>query len=143
MKIKNNRALAGIDIVIAVMAITIFSTLIVSMMHSNVMENAKLKKETEAMIYITEIFENIGIENYNNLPVGNYEDITNNSYDESIEKLIPTDIEGKYLVNLVITDQLEGVSDKEDILKKVQITLTYDLVGKRYNCSMERMKIKE
>jgi len=112
-------------------------------MYSNVMENVKLKKETLAMIYITEIFENIGIEDYSNLSVGNYPNITSNSYDNYIERLIPTDLPEDYKVNLLITNQFEGITNNENILKKVQLKLTYEVGNKVFNSSMERMKIKE
>lgn len=143
MKIKQNKGIAGIDMVIAIIAVTIFSTLIISMMYNNVVENVKLKKETLAMIYITEIFENVGIENYTNLTVGDYTDIGANDYAEEIEALIPEEVISDYKVDLIITDELDNVTENEDILKKVQITLTYDVNDKTYTSSMQRMKIKE
>ena len=143
MKTRDDRGLATVDMIIAIIAVMIFSSLIVSMMYSNVMENVKLKKETLAMIYITEIFENIGIENYNNLAVGSYEDITNNTYDIYVEGLIPEDLPEEYKVDMVITNNFEGVKNNEDILKKVELTLTYGVGEKIFSSSMERMKIKE
>lgn len=143
MKIKNNKGVAGVDIVIAIIAITIFSTLIISMIYSNVTENVKLKKENVAMIAITEIFEKVGIENYSNLENGTYNDIGNNDYSEVIENLIPQYAIDNFKVDLGITNQLEDVSNTEDIIKKIQITLTYEVGNKTYNCSMQRMKVKE
>ncbi len=143
MKTRDDRGLATVDMIIAIIAIMIFSSLIVSMMYSNVMENVKLKKETLAMIYITETFENVGIEDYNNLTVGSYEDITNNNYDSYIEGLIPEDLPEDYKVDIVITNNLEGVKNNEDILKKVELTLNYEVGEKIFSSSMERMKIKE
>ena len=35
------------------------------------------------------------------------------------------------------------IMDNEDILKKIQLTLTYEVGNKIFNSSMERMKIKE
>lgn len=143
MIIKKEKGLAGLDLTIAVAAIIIFSTLIVFLMGNNVTENIKLKKDTLAMIYITEIFENVGIEDYSNLESGNYEDITNNSYDDSIENLIPLDIGDRYNVNLTITNKFENIDNNEDIIKKIIVTLKYSVNDKEYICSMERMKIKE
>lgn len=143
MKIRNSKGLAGVDMIIAIIAIMIFSTLIVSMMYSNVMENVKLKKETLAMIYMTEIFENIGIESYSNLTVGAYVDITGKDYDKFIEGLIPNDLPEGYDVDLTISDQLEGITNNKDVLKKIELTLTYEVGKKIFSSSMERMKIKE
>jgi len=143
MKIKRENGLAGVDLVIAVIAIIAFSTVIVFLMYNNVMENIKLKRETLSMIYITQIFENVGIESYQNLPNGNYEDIGNNSYASSIQNLIPVDMVDGYKVNLTITNQLENVENNENIIKKIVVTLIYNINNKEYTCSMERMKIKE
>lgn len=140
MKNKEENGLAGVDMIIAIVALMIFSTLIVALMYNNILENVKLKKETLAMIYITEIFENVGIESYQNLKVGEYEDITNIFYDENIRNLIPQDIEDSYKINLTITNQFEST---EDIIKKISVTLIYNINDNEYICSMERMKIKE
>ena len=131
MKFKKNNGLAGIDIIIAIIAVTIFSTLIISMMYYNVSENVKLKNETLAMIYITEIFENIAIEDYENVTQDN------------INNFIPEEAIKLFQVDMTVTNNLENVTNNEDILKKVEVKLTYVVGNKTYTCSMERMKIKE
>lgn len=143
MKIRKESGLAEVDLIIATIAIIAFSTIIVFLMYNNTMENIKLKKETLAMIYITEIFENIGIENYQNLENGNYEDIGNNTYNSIIENLVPVNMIDDYNVDLIITDELNNVENNENIIKKFLVTLTYKINNKDYTYSMERMKIKE
>lgn len=143
MRFKKDKGLAGVDIVIAIIVLMVFSTLIISLIYNNVAENVKLKKETLAMIYITEIFENVGIESYENLENGSYEDLGKNDYTDIIENLVPEDAKTGYRVDIVITNELENVENNEDIMKKVVITLTYSVNDKNYTCSMERMKIKE
>lgn len=131
MKIKKDNGLAGVDVIIAIIAVMIFSTLIISLISNNVMENVKLKKETLAMIYITEIFENIAIEDYENVTETN------------IDNFLPEEIGEEFQVEMQVTQELEGVANNENILKKVEVTLTYDVGDKTYTCSMQRMKIKE
>lgn len=143
MKIKKEKGLAEVDLVIAVIAILAFSTIIVFLMSNNVIENVKLKKDTLAMIYMTQIFENVGIESYQNLENGTYLDIRNNDYNTNIKNLIPQDLEEGYVVDIIITNQLENVENNEDIIKKIKVKLTYSINNKEYTCSMERMKIKE
>lgn len=143
MKVKQEKGFTGIDVAIAIIAITLFSTLIVTLIYNNFLENTKLKKETLAMIYITEIFENVGIQSYEKLENGNYEDIGNNSYSDNIEKLVPLDITGKYKIDIAISEPFNNIDEKENILKKINVTLTYNINDKKYSCSMERMKIKE
>lgn len=143
MKVKQEKGFTVIDVTIAIIAITVFSTLIVTLIYNNYLENIKLKKETLAMIYITEIFENVGIESYENLENGNYEDVVNNYYNNNIKKLMPLDIIGKYKIDLSITEPFNNVEEKENIMKKISVTLTYQINDKKYSCSMERIKIKE
>ena len=118
-------------LIIAIIAITIFSTLIVSLMYKNVVENVKLKKETLAMIYITEIFENIGIEMYDNVT------------EDNISSLVPEEALKNYEVEITVTNDLNGVANNEQIMKKVTIKMSYEVDNKTYSCSMQRMKIKE
>lgn len=128
MNIKKEVGLAGIDMVIAVIAIIIFTTLILALMSNNVMENVKNAEETMAMIYITEIFENIGIADYDN--------VTN----DNKENFIPQQVYNNYGVNLTIGN-VDGKS--QDILKKINLVLTYKIGNKTYSCSAERIKAKE
>ena len=140
MKIKKEKGLAGVDMVIAIIAIMIFSTLIISVMYNNVLENVKLKKETLAMIYLTEIFENVGIEPYDSQAYnGIGEEFTSITQENS---LVSQEILDRYNVEMAVTTNLEGVSENQ-ILKKIKVRLTYVVGDKTYECSMERMKIKE
>ena len=126
MNIKKESGLAGIDTIIAVIAVILFSTLIIFLITNNSLENIKLAKESMAMIYMTEIFENIAIENYDNVTQGN------------INKFIPSDIQSDYKVDINIVNYGE-----ENIMKKINVTLTYGVGNKDYTCSMERFKTKE
>lgn len=127
---KEEKALAGIDMIIAVIVVIIFSTLILSLITNNALENVKTAKETMAMIYITEIFENIAIEEY--------EDVT----EDNINKLVPEQVmlDG-YRVEFKIEENFNKIP--EDIIKKVNVTLFYEINEKEYKYSMERLKVRE
>lgn len=149
MKAKKENGFTTMDAVIAIIAITIFSTLIITLIYNNAIENIKLKKENLAMIYITEIFENVGFESYDSLKIGEYLDAVE-KYDSypDIEKIVGQEIkndlkDGKYECDITITQEPEDVTEKENILKKIVVTLKYKITDKEYACSMERMKIKE
>lgn len=123
---KKNNALAGIDIVIAVVAIIIFSTLILSLITTNVTGNVKVARETIATIYMTEIFEKIGL--------ADYDDVTEDENNEFISE----NVLGDYEVEFSVTQYPK----EEDILKIVKLTLKYEIGGKTYECSMERLKAR-
>lgn len=131
MKSKKNSGFVAVDMVVAILAIMIFSVLILALTRSNIIENVKLKKETLAMIYITETFENIGIVTYDNVTLDN------------INNLVPQDARDNYLVEMNITTDLTAVDNNDNFMKKVTIKMSYEIGGKTYSCSMERMKIKE
>lgn len=132
MNIKKNTGLAGIDVVIAVIAVIIFTTLILAIMSSNAKESVKIAKETMAMVYITEIFENIGI--------ADFDEVT----EENKENFIPDEVKKNYNVELVVKEDFEEIEEtKEKIIKKIELKLTYQIGNKTYSCSAERLKSKE
>lgn len=131
MKIKSEKALAGIDMIIAIIAISIFSTIIVTMMYNNTMENVKLKKESIAMIYMTEIFEKIGIESYDNVT------------EENVANFLPEGFSNEYKINVNIEKDFDDIDNSENIMKKVNVTITYKVADKEYSYSMQRIKAKE
>ena len=127
---KEEKALAGIDMVIAIIVVIIFSTIILNLITNNGLENVKNAKESMAMIYITEIFENIAI--------AEYEEVT----EENNYIFIPEEALDRYKIELEIEENFEGVSE-EDIIKKVKVTLFYEINNKEYNYYMERLKIRK
>ena len=127
---KKDKALAGIDMIIAIIVVIIFSTLILSLITNNALENVKTAKESMAMIYITEIFENIAIEKYENVT------------EDNINRFIPEQVLlDNYRVEMRIEENNNDIP--EDIIKKVNITLFYEINEKEYQYSMERLKIRE
>lgn len=131
MNIKKSNAIVGIDIIIAIIAIFIFSTLILSLIYNNSIENIKLKQEHLAMIYLTETFENIGMADYNEVIA------------EKIENFIPQEaINNNFNITIEIQN-LENVTQEQEIIKRIVGTISYQISDKQYSYSMERMKIKE
>lgn len=131
MKLRDNKGLTGTDVAIAVLALIIFSTLIISLILSNALENVKITTETMAMIYITEIFENIGIAEYDAVIM------------ENIDKFVPQDVYNKYTVDMQIENINPEGTTNQDVIKKITLNLSYEINEKIYNCSMERLKVKE
>lgn len=124
---KNQNGFVGVDMAITIIAIVTFSTLIISLMYNNFLENAKLKKEALAIVYITETFENVGMTQF--------DEITQ----ESIDNLLPEDAKEYYTVN----SSVNLLENDEQIIKKISVTLTYDVGNKTYNVTMDRLKAKE
>ena len=136
---KNNNGFVGIDMAIAIFAIITFSVLIISLMYNNFLENAKIKKEALATIYLTETLENVGI--------ANYDDITQENIDNGVINLIPPEIENyNYTMKIEVLTDILSLSDAQKqtgIVKKVKATISYKVGNKNYQHIMERAKIKE
>lgn len=136
MRIREKNGFVGIDMLLSIMGIIIFSGLIFSLMYSNALENAKIRKEALATIYLTETLENVGILSYDEV---NQDNIDNGS-------LIPVDMSQNYEMNIeIITDNLSisNSQKNDDILKKVIATISYKVGNKDYELSMQRVKMKE
>lgn len=136
MKQKNNLGFIGTDVLIAIVAIVIFSGLIFSLIYYHYFENVKIRKAALAGLYLTQIMENVAL--------NPYEAITQENIDEGIIQLLPEDMDiEKYAAQIMVTTP-EGLEEtSEDITKKVKVTITYLLQNKKYEYTMERMKIKE
>lgn len=136
---KNNNGFVGVDMTIAILAIIMFSVLIISLMYNNFLENMKIKKEALATIYLTETLENVGI--------ANYDDITQENIDNGVINLIPPEIENyNYTMKIEVLTDILSLSDAQKqtgIVKKVKATISYKVGNKNYQYIMERAKIKE
>lgn len=133
MKSNKEKGFIGIDMVLAILAIMIFSALIASLMYTNTLENLKVRRETLATIYLTEILENIGITTYDEV------------IQENVNNFIPANLEeDKYNVEITISDDIDLINNEEEnIIKKVVATISYELGNKNYQHSIGRIKIKE
>ena len=112
-----------------IIAIIIFSTIIISLMYNNALQNKKIKKEALAIIYITETFENVGI--------ASFDDITS----DNISNFVPIEVGRYYTVSTDVTELDQN--EYEKIIKKVSISLSYKVGNKTYDVTMERLKAKE
>ena len=130
LKIKNSKGFTGTDIVLSIILVIIFTSIILSLMYNVKMENDKIKLKTITNIYLMETLENIGI--------ASYEEITN----ENIN-LFPAEMSDSF--GKTINVQQLNLEDptKEDIIKKVKVTISYTIKDKTYEEVAERLKIKE
>lgn len=126
--LKNKKGFTGIDISISIIAIIIFTSTILGLMYNVKMENLKMQSKLLANIYLTEALENIAI--------AEYDDVT--SENSSIILDMPDAFNIKMDVSK-ISDE-DGV--KEDIIKRVNVTISYKIGDKIYEESAERLKIR-
>lgn len=128
--LKNRKGLTAVDICIAVIAIIIFSSVILSLMYNVKLENLKIKAKLQANIHLTEIAENIGI--------ADYDDVTTENLN-----LLPTEMTDAYTAKIEVSKLSDEDASKEDIIKKVKIIVSYKIGNKTYEETIERLKLKE
>ena len=128
--IKDNKGFTQTDIVISIIAVMLFTTIILSVMINVKNSNAKLKAKSIANIYMTEILENIGI--------AQYEDIT----EENKSKFIP-EMTKAFETQINVTKVSDEDSKKEDEIKKVEVKIPYKIGNKTYEENAKRLKVKE
>lgn len=130
--LKNNKGLTGTDIVISIVAIIIFSSIILALLANVKVENLKVKSKLIANIYLIEILENIGI--------ATYEEVS----EDNINNLIPKyndAFNAKLEISSIYKD--DDKENREDIIKEVTAKVTYKLGNKTYEEVAKRIKVKE
>lgn len=131
--LKKESGFTGIDITIAIIAVVLFTSIILSLMYNVKYQNLKQVYKLTANIYLTETLENIGIADYDNV-------ISTDSSKNT--ELIPE-------LSNIFTEKIdvEKISDqdntKEDLVKKVTVTISYKIGNKTYEEVTQRLKIKQ
>ena len=129
--IKNSKGFTQTDIVVAVVAIIFFTTLIVALMTNVKVQSTKLKGKLLANIYLTETLENVGILQYDYVT----EENKNLIFPKMTEVFTPQ------LSISKLTD--EDNTKDEDVIKKVEVKITYQIGNKTYEETAKRLKVKE
>ena len=124
--IKKETGFTGIDSTIAIIAIMLFTGIIIALMYNARLESIKIKAKVASTIYLTETMENIGIMEY--------EQIT-----EQNTKILPNIPEF-----FQETLQVEEINHQgNSSIKKVKAMISYTIGNKTYEETIERLKVKE
>lgn len=128
--LKNKNGFTGIDVAISLLAIIIFTSVILALMYNVRLENLKIQAKSVANIYLIETLENIGI--------AKYDDVTENN-----TSLIPQMPEAYQVTLNIINISQEDNTKTDDIIKKVKAIISYQIGNKTYMQEVERLKVKE
>ena len=127
---KSNKGFTGIDIVLSIIIIITFTSIIVSLMYSVKMENYRIKAMAISNIYLVETLENIGIADYDEIKSDNTD-------------LFPKEMSTEFEKKIEVTSINDEEESKEDIIKKVKVTIGYKIGNKNFEETAERLKAKE
>lgn len=130
--IKSNKGFTMQDLIIATLIITIFVGLISTLMYSVYNINMRTDLTSQMATYAVQILE----------------DIDKIAYEEVNSDLANTyksqfNIPAGFDVNIEVTNYGEGTQNIEDVIKIVNLTISYELRGDTEQFSVQRLKIKE
>ena len=131
LNIKSNSGFTMADLVVALSIFVIFTGIIGSLFYSAYKINMQVKMSGNAMYYAMQILEDI-----DKIP---YDQVTNGMEESYISKY---SITSGFSLEIDVSNYNEGNS-KEDLIKKVKLTITYDLAGNTEEIVVNRLKVKE
>lgn len=132
--LKKEKGLTGIDMVLAVIIVLLFTSIILSLMYNVKQQNVKQVYKLASNIYLTETLENIGIANYDDVVATSSEN--NSNLIPEMPVMFKEKIEVESIEN-------EENPELEDMIKKVTVTISYKIGSKTYENVVQRLKIKE
>lgn len=131
--LKKESGFTGIDITIAIIAVVLFTSIILSLMYNVKYQNLKQVYKLTANIYLTETLENIGIADYDNVI----------STDSSINTELIPELSNMFTEKIDVEKISDQDNTKEDLVKKVTVTISYKIGNKTYEEVTQRLKIKQ
>ncbi len=139
MKKKREKGITGIDVVVALMIFMFASSVILVMYYNLYVNTVTIKIHEVAVGIITDIFEKIDLDNYDN--------ITETRIAELIESSGANDYFSEEKNHSNVTYKLEKYSDvdstAQDLVKKINITVNYQINGAEKHISLNKIKIRE
>lgn len=131
-KLKSQKGFTMQDLIIACLIFTIFAGLIGTLMYNSYYNNLRAELSANMTIYAVKILEDLDKISYEEVQTK-----TGTNYKEQF------DIPAGYSVELNISNYGEGVENIEDIMKIINLKISYTLQGETEDFVVQRLKIKE
>ena len=138
--LKRNKGITGADAVLGVALAILFSGIIATLSYNIYVTSSSLKRSSKALEYITSTFEYVATQYYDNVTEDNIKEYINN-----LDEKISTN-EGKpYKAQVSVTkyNQIEGNTDKLDLVKEITMSVTYKLGDKDQTIEIKTAKSRE
>lgn len=132
IKFKSNNGVTTMDIAIAITILSLFVGVIGNFYYQIVKNNNMIRFNTMAVYYAIKIAEDID-------KVA-YEDV-NDDFKENLN--VKYGLPENFNATLDIENYNENDSSKQDIIKKVNITIKYTFLKEERSYKIEKLKIKE
>lgn len=139
--LKSNKGITGADAVLGVALAILFSGIIATLSYNIYVTSSSLKRSSKALEYITSTFEYVATQYYDNVTEDNIKNYISTKLDEKISTN-----EGKpYKAQVSVTkyNQIEGNTDKLDLVKEITMSVTYKLGDKDQTIEIKTAKSRE
>lgn len=131
INIKSNSGFTMTDLVVALLMLTLFTGMIGSLLYSSYKTNIQTKMTGLSVNYAIQILEDID--------KITYDEVKNGMESKYINAL---SIPAGFDLTIDVSNYNEGNS-KEDLIKKVKLTIIYQFSGETETVVFEKLKIKE
>lgn len=131
LNLKSESGFTMTDLIAALIIFSVFTGIIGTLFYSSFKMNLQTKMAGTAGNYAIQILEDIDKMTYDEVVNG-----MENNYRNKLS--IPTAFD----IKIEIVNYNEG-NNKEDLIKKVKLTINYSLAGKNEELVMNHLKIKE
>ena len=131
--IKSNRGFSITDVVIALIILTIFTGVIGNLIYQIAYNNAALRVNAIAADYAVKEAEYIDKIAYEDVQTSN----------EKITQINGENVLDAFTIKLDVEDYKANDETKQDIIKKVTITVNYNILKDEKSYKIEKLKIKE
>ena len=139
IKLRSEKGVSGIDIASGLIIFVISSVVVINIYYQIYMNTISTKVHEVVIGCISDIFERIDLEKYENVNEDNLKKwITEYKLDEyfNYEKNGST-------VSYTITKYTDKIADAKDLVKQINITVEYEIGGNYVKFPMNKLKIKE
>lgn len=132
MKLKHNKGATMVDVVTAIIILSLFVGVIGNLYYQVILHNNEIKLNAYAVYYVVQIAERI-----DKIP---YEEVTNEFNNNLREEFSIPDL---YNISIDVINYNENDNSKEDIIKIVTIKAEYECFEEQKKYEIQKLKIKE
>lgn len=139
--LKSNKGITGADAVLGVALAILFSGIIATLSYNIYVTSSSLKRSSKALEYITSTFEYVATQYYDNVTEDNIKNYISTKLDRKIS--INEGTPYKAQVSVTNYNQMEGNTDKLDLVKEITMSVTYKLGDKDQTIEIKTAKSRE
>lgn len=133
--IKNETGITGIDLVIAIIIMSIFIGIITTLMTNIYRQSLEVQASSYAMAYATVILEKVDEKSF--------EEVQNPNFIEELKESGEITMPDDYKITLDISNPDNVTQDVASVIKKATVTVSYNVNNKEQSMSISKLKVKE